>query len=177
MISEKRNAKCGKITVEQEGQNVVLCGWVSKRRDHGGLIFVDLRDRYGITQLVFSEDSNAELCAQANELGREFVIQVKGEASLRSNPNKNIPTGDIEILVSEMNVLNKSLTPPFTIEDNNAISSSNSISFFARSSACSCFRSISISATVLGRYTFLTLVCVLGGRRISSVFFRLFEGK
>ncbi|MCQ2360264.1 MAG: aspartate--tRNA ligase [Paludibacteraceae bacterium] len=113
-----RTVTCGELRATDAKKSVTLAGWVQRIRKMGGMTFVDLRDRYGITQLVFSEDSNAELCAQANELGREFVIQVKGEASLRSNPNKNIPTGDIEILVSEMNVLNKSLTPPFTIEDN-----------------------------------------------------------
>jgi len=113
-----RTVTCGELRATDEKKSVTLAGWVQRIRKMGGMTFVDLRDRYGITQLVFSEDVNAELCAQANELGREFVIQVKGEASLRSNPNKNIPTGYIEILVSEMNVFNKSLTPPFTIEDN-----------------------------------------------------------
>ncbi|MBQ1753202.1 MAG: aspartate--tRNA ligase, partial [Paludibacteraceae bacterium] len=87
-------------------------------RKMGGMTFVDLRDRYGITQLVFSQDTNKDVYDIANELGREFVIQAKGTVSERSNPNKNIPTGDVEILVAELNVLNKSLVPPFTIEDN-----------------------------------------------------------
>lgn len=113
-----RTVTCGELRIADVNKSVTLAGWVQKIRKMGGMTFVDLRDRYGITQLVFSEDTNAELCAKANELGREFVIQVKGSVSERSNPNKNIPTGDIEILVNELTVLNKSLTPPFTIEDN-----------------------------------------------------------
>ena len=113
-----RTATCGELRIADVNKSVTLAGWVQKIRKMGGMTFVDLRDRYGITQLVFSEDTNAELCAKANELGREFVIQVKGVVSERSNPNKNIPTGDVEILANELNVLNKSLTPPFTIEDN-----------------------------------------------------------
>lgn len=113
-----RTVTCGELRIADVNKSVTLAGWVQKIRKMGGMTFVDLRDRYGITQLVFSEDTNAELCAKANELGREFVIQVKGVVSERSNPNKNIPTGDVEILASELNVLNKSLTPPFTIEDN-----------------------------------------------------------
>ena len=113
-----RTVTCGELRIADVNKSVTLAGWVQKIRKMGGMTFVDLRDRYGITQLVFSEDTNAELCAKANELGREFVIQVKGVVSERSNPNKNIPTGDVEILANELNVLNKSLTPPFTIEDN-----------------------------------------------------------
>ncbi len=113
-----RTATCGELRIADVNKSVTLAGWVQKIRKMGGMTFVDLRDRYGITQLVFSEDTNKELCIRANELGREFVIQVKGSVSERSNPNKNIPTGDIEILVNELTVLNKSLTPPFTIEDN-----------------------------------------------------------
>jgi len=113
-----RTVTCGELRATDAKKSVTLAGWVQRLRKMGGMTFIDLRDRYGITQLVFSEDTNAELCARANELGREFVIQVTGEVSLRSNPNKNIPTGEIEILVNEMNILNKSLTPPFTIEDN-----------------------------------------------------------
>ena len=113
-----RTVTCGELRIANVNKSVTLAGWVQKIRKMGGMTFVDLRDRYGITQLVFSEDTNAELCAKANELGREFVIQVKGVVSERSNPNKNIPTGDVEILANELNVLNKSLTPPFTIEDN-----------------------------------------------------------
>ena len=84
----------------------------------GGMTFVDLRDRYGITQLVFNNEVNAELCEAANHLGREFVIQVTGTVSERSSKNANIPTGEIEIIASELKVLNKSEIPPFTIEDN-----------------------------------------------------------
>lgn len=113
-----RTVTCGELRIADVNKSVTLAGWVQKIRKMGGMTFVDLRDRYGITQLVFSEDTNKELCIRANELGREFVIQVKGSVSERSNPNKNIPTGDIEILVNELTVLNKSLTPPFTIEDN-----------------------------------------------------------
>lgn len=113
-----RTVTCGELRIADVNKSVTLAGWVQKIRKMGGMTFVDLRDRYGITQLVFSEDTNTELCIRANELGREFVIQVKGSVSERSNPNKNIPTGDIEILVNELTVLNKSLTPPFTIEDN-----------------------------------------------------------
>jgi aspartyl-tRNA synthetase len=98
-------------------QEVILSGWVQKARKFGGMIFVDLRDRYGITQLVFNQETNAELCNQAAKLGREWVIQVKGTVAERSNKNPNIPTGDIEIISSELTVLNPSETPPFTIEE------------------------------------------------------------
>ena len=100
------------------GKEVTLAGWVQRARKMGGMTFVDLRDRYGITQLVFNEEKDASLCEQANHLGREFVIQVKGIVSERSNKNKNIPTGEIEIVVDALTVLNTALTPPFTIEDN-----------------------------------------------------------
>jgi aspartyl-tRNA synthetase len=94
-----------------------LAGWVQKIRNMGGMTFVDLRDRYGITQLVFNEEADASLCEQANKLGREFVIQVKGTVKERFNKNTHIPTGEIEVIVSALNILNASLTPPFTIED------------------------------------------------------------
>ena len=97
---------------------MTLAGWVQRSRKMGGMTFIDLRDRYGITQLVFNEEVDAELCEQANRLGREFVIQIVGTVNERFSKNKNIPTGDIEIIVSELNVLNSALTPPFTIEDN-----------------------------------------------------------
>lgn len=113
-----RTVTCGELRIADVNKSVTLAGWVQRVRKMGGMTFVDLRDRYGITQLVFSQDTNKELCDNANELGREFVIQAKGTVSERSNPNKNIPTGDVEILVAELNVLNKSLVPPFTIEDN-----------------------------------------------------------
>ena len=97
---------------------VTLSGWVQRARKMGGMTFVDLRDRYGVTQLVFSEDVNAELCEKASHLGREYVIQATGVVSERQSKNANIPTGDIEIIVSELNILNEAATPPFTIENN-----------------------------------------------------------
>ena len=113
-----RSHTCGELRLADAGKNVTLAGWVQRARKMGGMTFVDLRDRYGITQLVFNAEVNADLCEQANHLGREFVIQVTGSVNERSNKNANIPTGEIEIIVSEMNVLNNALTPPFTIEDN-----------------------------------------------------------
>jgi len=113
-----RTHTCGELRISDIKKVVTLSGWVQRTRKMGGMTFVDLRDRYGITQLVFNEAVNAELCDAANKLGREFVIQVKGEVSERSNKNQNLPTGDIEIIVSELNVLNTAATPPFTIEDN-----------------------------------------------------------
>ncbi|MBR7013954.1 MAG: aspartate--tRNA ligase [Prevotella sp.] len=99
------------------GKQVTLAGWVQRVRKMGGMTFVDLRDRYGLTQLVFNEATDKELCDSANKLGREFCVQVCGEVSERENKNKNIPTGDIEIKVAKLNVLSESMTPPFTIED------------------------------------------------------------
>lgn len=113
-----RTHNCGQLRIENQNHNVILSGWVQRSRDLGGMTFIDLRDRYGITQLVFNMETNEKLCLQARKIGREFVIQVKGQVAERSNKNKNIPTGDIEISVSEMIVLNKSEIPPFTIEDN-----------------------------------------------------------
>ncbi|MDO5570590.1 MAG: aspartate--tRNA ligase [Bacteroidales bacterium] len=113
-----RNYTCGELRQEHIGKNVTLAGWVQRTRKMGGMTFVDLRDRYGITQLVFNQEVNAELCEKSNKLGREFVIQIKGLVSERSSKNKNIPTGDIEIIVDELNVLNSSEVPPFTIEEN-----------------------------------------------------------
>ena len=107
-----------RIAFERCRQYRYLAGWVQRSRKMGGMTFVDLRDRYGITQLVFNEEDNAELCERANHLGREFVIQVSGKVNERFSKNPNIPTGDVEIIVSELNVLNSALTPPFTIEDN-----------------------------------------------------------
>ncbi len=112
-----RTHTCGALNIQHVGEKVTLSGWVQKSRDLGGMTFVDLRDRYGITQLVFNMDTNAELCGKARKLGREFVIQVKGEVAERSNKNPKIPTGEIEIIVSEFSVLNQSKIPPFTIED------------------------------------------------------------
>ena len=114
--TEYRTNTCGELRLADTGKEVTLVGWVQRARKMGGMTFVDLRDRYGITQLVLSEgDKDFE---KANTLGREYVVQVKGKVSERSSKNKNMPTGDIEILVSEMNILNESVTPPFTIEDN-----------------------------------------------------------
>ncbi|MDR2775802.1 MAG: aspartate--tRNA ligase [Tannerella sp.] len=112
-----RTKTCGELRLKDEGEFVTLAGWVQKIRDMGGMTFVDLRDRYGTTQLVFNEEINASLCEQANKLGREFVIQVKGIVKERSNKNAHIMTGNIEVAVSELNILNAALTPPFTIED------------------------------------------------------------
>ena len=108
----------GELRLADAGKKVTLAGWVQRVRKMGGMTFVDLRDRYGITQLVFDESADAELCARANKLGREYCIQVKGTVSERSSKNPKMDTGDIEIIVSELNVLSESLTPPFTIEDN-----------------------------------------------------------
>jgi len=113
-----RTKTCGELRLTDLGQKVTLSGWVQKNRRMGGMTFIDLRDRYGVTQLVFNQEINAGLCEKANALGREFVIQVKGEVAERSNKNNNILTGEIEIIVSELNLLNASETPPFTIEDN-----------------------------------------------------------
>jgi len=107
----------GQLRISDVGQEVTLSGWVQSGRDFGGLTFVDLRDRYGITQLVFSMDENAELCSMARSLGREYVIRISGLVRERSNKNPNRPTGDIEIDVREMSILNVSKTPPFTIEN------------------------------------------------------------
>ena len=113
-----RTNTCGELRLSDAGKNVTLAGWVQRVRKMGGMIFVDLRDRYGITQLVFNESDDSELCARASKLGREFCIQVVGEFSERESKNNALPTGDIEILVKELNILSKSATPPFTIEDN-----------------------------------------------------------
>ena len=113
-----RTNTCGELRLSDAGKTVTLAGWVQRIRKMGGMTFVDIRDRYGITQLVFNENDNVELCAAANKLGREFCIQATGLVNERESKNKNLPTGDIEIIVSEMNVLSESITPPFTIEDN-----------------------------------------------------------
>lgn len=113
-----RTNTCGDLRLANAGKKVTLAGWVQRVRKMGGMTFVDLRDRYGITQLVFNEADNKELCDKANRLGREYCIQVKGEVGERQSKNKNIPTGEIEILVCELILLSNSLTPPFTIEDN-----------------------------------------------------------
>jgi aspartyl-tRNA synthetase len=112
-----RTHTCGELRLENSNQTVTLAGWVQRSRDLGGMTFVDLRDRYGITQLAFNLEENEALCLQARKLGREFVIQVEGTVIERSSKNKNIPTGEIEIIVSTLTILNSSVTPPFTIED------------------------------------------------------------
>ena len=113
-----RTRTCGELRVSDVGDTVILAGWVQKLRKMGGMTFVDLRDRYGITQLVFNEEDNAQLCEKANGLGREYVIQVKGTVNERYNKNPKLPTGEIEIIVSELILLNASEVPPFTIEEN-----------------------------------------------------------
>ena len=110
-----RTRTCGDLRLADEGLVVTLAGWVQRTRKMGGMTFVDLRDRYGITQLVFNMEQDAALCEQANHLGREFVIQVTGTVRERSSKNANLPTGEIELIVSKLTVLNKALTPPFTI--------------------------------------------------------------
>ena len=113
-----RTNTCGELTIKNVGQEVTLCGWLQRSRDLGGMTFIDLRDRYGITQLAFNMETNAELCEKARKLGREYVIQAKGKVIERASKNTKIPTGEIEIEVKELNVLNEAKTPPFTIEDN-----------------------------------------------------------
>lgn len=113
-----RTHTCGELRISDVNKQVTLSGWIQRSRKMGGMTFIDLRDRYGITQLVFNEEVNAELCERANKLGREFVIQVTGTVNERFSKNANIQTGDIEIIVSELNILNTAITPPFTIEDN-----------------------------------------------------------
>ncbi|HKL89767.1 MAG TPA: aspartate--tRNA ligase [Allomuricauda sp.] len=113
-----RSNTCGALRASDIGSEVVLSGWVHKLRDKGFVAWVDLRDRYGITQLVFDQErTSKELLEQARELGRETVIQAKGQVIERASKNLNIPTGEIEVLVTELNILNNSLLPPFTIED------------------------------------------------------------
>ena len=113
-----RTNTCGELRLSDAGKDVTLAGWVQRSRKMGGMTFVDIRDRYGITQLVFNEADNKELCDEANKLGREYCIQVKGVVSERQSKNSKMETGDIEIIVKELNVLSSSITPPFTIEDN-----------------------------------------------------------
>src|SRR4051812_40303317 len=113
-----RNHTCGELTLKNQNNSVTLCGWVQRIRNLGGLTFIDLRDRYGITQLVFNMDVNADLCEEARKLGREFVLQANGIVAERSSKNLKIPTGEIEVNVSSFKILNSSQTPPFTIEEN-----------------------------------------------------------
>jgi aspartyl-tRNA synthetase len=113
-----RTNTCGELTIANKGQKVTLSGWVQRSRDLGGMTFIDLRDRYGITQLVFNMEDNGTLCEKARKIGREYVIQVTGTVAERSNKNPKIATGDIEIITETLNVLNVSDIPPFTIEEN-----------------------------------------------------------
>ncbi|MEI8005057.1 MAG: aspartate--tRNA ligase [Bacteroidota bacterium] len=113
-----RTHTCGELRMNHVHSEVTLCGWVQRSREMGGLTFIDLRDRYGITQLVFNQDVSPALCGEARKLGREFVVKARGKVAERSNKNPKMPTGDVEILVEELTVLNISKTPPFTIEDN-----------------------------------------------------------
>lgn len=112
-----RTCTCGELNINNIGESAILCGWVQRTRDLGGLTFVDLRDRYGITQLIFNMETLPELCAAARQLGREFVIRASGTVAERSNKNPKMATGDIEINVQALEVLNPSLVPPFTIEE------------------------------------------------------------
>ncbi|HOH55206.1 MAG TPA: aspartate--tRNA ligase [Paludibacteraceae bacterium] len=112
-----RTHNCGELRLSHVGQEITLAGWVQRIRKMGGMVFIDLRDRYGITQLVFNQEINSDLWEKANKLSREYVVQVTGKVSERSNKNPNLSTGDIEILVSKLTVLNESKIPPFTIED------------------------------------------------------------
>ena len=113
-----RTNTCGELRLADVGKDVTLAGWVQRVRKMGGMTFVDIRDRYGITQIVFDESADAALCAVANKLGLEYCIQIKGVVSERQSKNDKMPTGDIEILAKELNILSESITPPFTIEDN-----------------------------------------------------------
>ena len=113
-----RTNTCGELRLSDNGKTVTLAGWVQRVRKMGGMAFVDLRDRYGITQLVFNDSDDSELCSRASKLGREYCIQVTGVVNERESKNANLPTGDIEIIATELNILSESATPPFTIEDN-----------------------------------------------------------
>ena len=112
-----RDKTCGELRISDAGQKATLAGWVQKTRKMGGMTFVDIRDRYGITQAVFNNEINRELTDKANALGREFVVRVSGTVAERSSKNPNIPTGDIELIADSLEVLNTSEIPPFTIED------------------------------------------------------------
>jgi len=113
-----RNRTCGELRIADAGKTVTLAGWVQRTRKMGGMTFVDIRDRYGITQVVFNNEINRELTEAANSLGREFVVQITGKVTERSSKNPNLPTGDVEVIAESFNILNRSEIPPFTIEDN-----------------------------------------------------------
>ena len=112
-----RTHTCGELNIGHLGQTVTLCGWVQKSRDLGGTTFIDVRDRYGLTQLVLNTDTDATLRENGRALGREFVIKVVGKVLERSNKNTKIPTGEVEIAVEAIEVLNEAKIPPFMIED------------------------------------------------------------
>jgi aspartyl-tRNA synthetase len=112
-----RTHHCGQLRLSDVGKNITLSGWVQRTRQLGGMTFVDMRDRYGITQVVFNMNADAPLCEQANKLGREFVVQISGTVGERSSKNPKLPTGDIEIIATELTILNSSKVPPFTIEE------------------------------------------------------------
>ena len=112
-----RTVTCGALNLNNLGESVTLCGWVQKSRDLGGMTFIDIRDRYGITQLVFNMDDNRELCEAARSLGREFVIKAIGTVVERSNKNPKMATGDVEIKISALEILNAAKLPPFMIDD------------------------------------------------------------
>jgi len=112
-----RTVTCGALNLNNLGESVALCGWVQKSRDLGGMTFIDIRDRYGITQLVFNMDDNRELCEKARSLGREFVIKAIGTVVERSNKNPKMPTGDVEIKITALEILNAAKLPPFLIDD------------------------------------------------------------
>lgn len=113
-----RTHTCGELNIADTGKTVTLAGWVQRSRDLGGMTFIDLRDRYGLTQLAFNMETNATLCLEARKLGREFVVKITGKVAERSSKNLKMPTGEIEIVVDNIEVLNAAITPPFTIEDN-----------------------------------------------------------
>src|SRR5512138_2190038 len=108
-----RTHTCGELNTKDIGREVILCGWIHRSRDMGGLTFIDLRDRYGITQLVFNMETNPSLCEEARKLGREYVVSAKGLVRERSNKNLKIPTGEIEINTASFEILNPSKIPPF----------------------------------------------------------------
>ena len=118
----KRTHYCGDLRATNIDEEVVLMGWVQKKRNLGGLVFVDLRDRSGLCQIIFDTDVNAEAFAKAEKLGSEYVIAVTGKVSERSSKNPNLPTGDIEIVATSLKVLNKSETPPIYIKDDDNVS-------------------------------------------------------
>lgn len=117
-INMYRSKTCGELRLQDSGNIVTIAGWVQRTRKMGGMTFVDVRDRYGITQVVFNESVDPDLCAKANKLGREFCVQIKGIVNERESKNSKMPTGDIEIEAQALNILSESITPPFTIEDN-----------------------------------------------------------